>query len=310
VHILVVCSSCEFFKKSVTFAGKESSEKLIDLPEDDPEMIRRLVTYLYLGDYDPTNSWNLLKFAGIDQHGSTCTTSPTYHPRTGAYNFSMSEPCACLSPNLKKVEQLPGPLLQALPPSEVDQTGLRKTAEEVQVLSPLTIHAAMYALGDKYQVQGLSQIAKEKFESCLHHHANSSDFVSAVQVAYTSTPESNRGLRDAVLSAFRAHFGVDVAKIPGAEARLDAIDELSLHLIKSWPTKVDASKTADATTPRHSGVTMQPTGSLFGSPVPFGSSPLTPSTQPGGIPNLFGGSNSPTASQPRATPFGRSPART
>jgi hypothetical protein len=36
--------------------GKEAEEKVIDLPEDDPEMIRRLITYLYLGDYDPAIS--------------------------------------------------------------------------------------------------------------------------------------------------------------------------------------------------------------------------------------------------------------
>jgi hypothetical protein len=29
--------------------GKEAEERGIDLPEDDPEMIRRLIAYIYLG---------------------------------------------------------------------------------------------------------------------------------------------------------------------------------------------------------------------------------------------------------------------
>ncbi|KAJ4374863.1 hypothetical protein N0V83_001941 [Neocucurbitaria cava] len=114
-----------------------------------------------------------------------------------------------------------------------------KPSNCIQVDSPLTIHATRCALAGKYQVDGLDQLAKEKFDSCLYHHAFSEDFTTAVQVAYGATPESNRGLRDVVVKAFLEQFKVDVTQIPGAEAKLDTMDELALLLIKSWPTKTE-----------------------------------------------------------------------
>ncbi|OAL01024.1 hypothetical protein IQ06DRAFT_136109 [Phaeosphaeriaceae sp. SRC1lsM3a] len=281
VHIVVVCSSCEFFKKSVKFpGGKESSEKHIDLPEDDPEMIRRLITYLYLGDYDPSNSWDPHKFKDIDQQGSTTTTSSTYHPRLKAFGTSATDPCACLAPNLRNIVQLPktiGSNASSLPTCT-------KAVDEVQVANPLTIHATMYALGDKYHVQGLCELAKEKFESCLQHHAHSEDFVSAVQIVYSSTPDSNRNLRDSVLGAFRTQFQTDITQIPGAEAKLDSIDELSFHLIKSWPTKIEEAKPARKSRSRDPNVRDSP-------------SPL-PATRP--ATSLFAGSGAPASLQPTA----------
>ena len=75
-------------------------------------------------------------------------------------------------------------------------------------------------------------MAIEKFESCLHH-VNSADFITTVQSAYSNTPDSDRGLKDAVLKAFLGYFKVDIADEPGLEAKLHTIDELSFLLIKS-----------------------------------------------------------------------------
>ncbi|KAH7409895.1 hypothetical protein DE146DRAFT_329764 [Phaeosphaeria sp. MPI-PUGE-AT-0046c] len=303
VHMVVVCSSCEFFKKNIEFAvGKESSEKQINLPEDDPEMIRRLITYLYLGDYDPSNGWEPQRFKGIDQHGSTTTTNPTYHLRSKSFGTSATNPCACLAPNLKNIVQ----------PSETDgktassNDTCRKAGDEVQVANPLTIHSTMYALGDKYHVQGLCKLAKGKFESCLQHHVHSEDFVSAVQIAYSSTPDSNRNLRDSVLSAFRTHFQTDITQIPGAEFRLDSIDELSFHLIKSWPTKIKKAKKAESSTPEAPGVSAlpatTPARSLFATSGGTTSSQPTTSAQPAATSN-FGGFGLSSSVQSTRTPL-------
>jgi len=87
---------------------------------------------------------------------------------------------------------------------------VEKADDAIEVANPLTIHAKMYALGDKYQVEGLCDLAKRKFETCLSEHAHSEDFIEAVQIAYSTTPDSNRGLRDAVISAFRTEFKTDI----------------------------------------------------------------------------------------------------
>ncbi|CAO2654041.1 Nn.00g107740.m01.CDS01 [Neocucurbitaria sp. VM-36] len=275
VHQLVVCSACDFFNNTVKFtAGKEAEEKCIDLPEDDPEMIRRLISYLYLGNYDPCHAGNLLSFTNIKQHESTTAAAFGYHSRyraTGLFGgLTGSDQCACLAPN-------PGNVKQAIlePESKkkpADYTIVPRPDNGIEVENPLTIHAAMYALGDRYQVDGLGHLAKEKFESCLHHHANSEDFVTAVQLAYGATPESNRGLRDIVVKAFSTHFRINITEIPGLEAKLDTIDELSFLLIRSWPIKTEPPKSTgfggngQVGTSHPFGSTHPPTGALlFGS---------------------------------------------
>jgi hypothetical protein len=309
VHAVVVCTACDFFLKSLKFAaGKEAESKCINLPEDDPEMIRRLIAYLYLGDYDPNSGMSLAQFGAIAQHESTSATNPTHHYRRGAFGVSVTDPCACLAPNAKNTEQ---PVAKETD-SQQDYKVYEKTANAVEVANPLTIHASMYALGDKYQVEGLSSLAKEKFECCLHHHAQSEDFIAAVQIAYSTTPDSNRGLRNSVMEAFRTHFQTDIASIPGAEAKLDSIDELSFLLIKSWPQKIEARSAVKpaSTTSNHGWVTStntrtnespplglfgsanspaQPatTASLFGTLRPAGNNAVP--SQPPTYPGLFGG---------------------
>jgi hypothetical protein len=272
----VVCSACDFFKKSIKFAvGQEAQARTIDLPEDDPEMIRRLIAYLYLGDYDPTRC-DITNFSQLRQLESTTVRASKHHPRfVGSQGQYSSDSCACLSPSTNAVSQAEAPA--------AEKSGNSSNASEVA--EPLTIHATMYALGDKYQVEGLGQLAKDKFESCLRHHACSADFATAIQIAYSSTPESNRGLRDVVVGAFRTQFQTDITQIPGAEAKLDSIDELSLLLIKSWPVKIEQPKQpsslfggqpqfgSPAGKPPFTtaGSVRQPptTGSLFGSPSVF-----------------------------------------
>ncbi|CAA9957050.1 BTB domain containing protein [Pyrenophora teres f. maculata] len=238
VHTVIVCSACDFFAKSIQFAGKEANERRIDLQEDDPEMIRRLITYLYLGDYDPSDETGIKAFRKIKQHESITKAAPAYHLRqTKLFTGSLLDPCACLALNPTNIEQ---PVAEPDPRKKASAYNTGGTLRRsMQVAEPLTIHATMYALADKYQVAGLGEVAQAKFETTLYHHYNSEDFVNATQIAYSSTPEWNRGLRDAVLEAFRIHFQVNVAEIQGLEAKLETIDELSFLLIKSWPKKTE-----------------------------------------------------------------------
>jgi hypothetical protein len=203
-------------------------------------MIRRLIAYLYLGNYEPCNEGSIASFGNIKQHVSTTIAAPAYHRRKGGVgSLEGSEySCACLAPNTTQLDQPKSETWRGL----IDPA-LEKPGNSIEVNNPLTIHATMYALADKYHVDGLSDVAKAKFESCLYHHVNSEDFVTAVQIAYSSTPDSNRGLRDAVVNAFLVHFQVKIKEVPGLEAKLDTIDELSFLLIKSWPNKTLPKKT-------------------------------------------------------------------
>jgi hypothetical protein len=235
-------------------------------------MITRLITYLYIGDYEPCKSTSLAKYWQLkrSEHAPALSASP--HPYV-----VLKDECACLIrirdfhlPQDNNKEQTPN-----------------------QVKTPLSIHADMYALGDKYQVVGLCSLAASKFSASLPHHWNSTDFITAVQTVYSSTPDSKRGLRDIVVQAFRDYFGTDVKKDPCIEAKLHTIDELSFALLKSWPNKVKASGTpVKSTSPQVTNVASSASGfqfSTFGGNSQTGSSfaSLTGDNRPGG--GLFGG---------------------
>lgn len=200
-------------------------------------MIRRLIAYCYLGNYDPCSSVALSSFSNLREHTSATPIAQALHSRLWR---EVPDPCACLMPLTQNSEQSVKSSIPSTSPLSSSSTD--KAACSVQVANPLTIHAKMYALAVKYQVKGLGLLARAKFQACLHHHVYTEDFPTAVQVAYSTTPEPNRDLRDAVLRAFLIHFNVNLASTPGIEAKLNCIDELSFLLIKAWPNREAESK--------------------------------------------------------------------
>lgn len=278
-------------------------------------MIRRLVAFLYTGDYEPTNVIALDKFRKVSNCRSEGKQAVTYHARKDV-DFSLfidrfdgGYYCSCLT-TLAHGED---PSQQSQPAlSSGDGKVIRRPADAVQLEYPLTIHADMYALGDKYEVQGLSTKALDKFKKSLQYHWNSEDFINATQIAYTTTPESNRGLRDAVVRAIKDYFGVDVGELPGVEESLATIDKLSFLLMKSLGKKRLQEKvsrqetwTSLPTQSQHTQQTSDPASAAPRTPAPqtqtieastifSTASQFVQSSRPGGSlfggPSLFGGS--------------------
>lgn len=72
-------------------------------------------------------------------------------------------------------------------------------------MPPLPINAKMYAVADKYDMQGLKKKAELKFKNGLTKiveiHAVTRDIsqlFTAIPIVYTTTPDSDRALRDAI----------------------------------------------------------------------------------------------------------------
>jgi hypothetical protein len=79
-------------------------------------------------------------------------------------------------------------------------------AEEVgEEESHLITHTRVYALAEKYDIPSLKDLAQSKFEMAMACYYDSSEFADAIEEVYCSTIDSDRGLRDIVLQAFRAH---------------------------------------------------------------------------------------------------------
>lgn len=76
--------------------------------------------------------------------------------------------------------------------------------EESCHISELHTHAQMYALGDEYDIKDLKEEALWKFKNVMSSKEGQSDelttVIEVIHTVYATTPESDRGLRDAVVA--------------------------------------------------------------------------------------------------------------
>ncbi|CAI0645624.1 unnamed protein product [Colletotrichum noveboracense] len=72
-------------------------------------------------------------------------------------------------------------------------------------ISCLLLHAKVYAAAEKYAIGGLKDLAVAKFKTTAIQDWDPAAFLDAASEAYTSTIDTDRGLRDAVIEVFAAH---------------------------------------------------------------------------------------------------------
>jgi len=60
----------------------------------------------------------------------------------------------------------------------------------------LSIHTKIYGIADKYFVKGLKQLVRENFRECLENSFAGWSFYQAVNLIFTTTPDTDTGLRD------------------------------------------------------------------------------------------------------------------
>jgi hypothetical protein len=80
------------------------------------------------------------------------------------------------------------------PPQENSKT----TAESNEMVSSSLLHAEVYAMGEKYGIPGLKDLAQRKFEHAVTNGWQDATFCSVVRSVYESTNSNDRGLRDIV----------------------------------------------------------------------------------------------------------------
>ncbi|KAI4120666.1 MAG: hypothetical protein LQ341_007518, partial [Variospora aurantia] len=144
----------------------EAQEGTMDLSDDDPEALRRLLQYLYTADYTDKEAtfWP-------DDLKSTRTELEQGEATLGTSTLDAARPCSEPSMVAKPVEAAWNNML-------------------------------VYALAEKYDIGILKDLAKCKFILCLAPEKwaspvwNAESLIRLVQTVYTSTPAGDRGLRD------------------------------------------------------------------------------------------------------------------
>ncbi len=76
----------------------------------------------------------------------------------------------------------------------------RKPTPNEDSINQGVVHAQMYAMADKYLVPTLKEYSKERFRSIISGQYERK-LAESVAEAYTTTPASDRGLRDVVLAS-------------------------------------------------------------------------------------------------------------
>ena len=102
--------------------------------------------------------------------------------------------------------------------------------EEKQWVSRLDTIVKMYALGDRYRLEGLKQEAAEQFKARLEACVEEcflepiEELIAVIPLIYTTTPDTDRGLRDQAVEQGSLYWEVLWAQ-PVFKNRLTEIDD-------------------------------------------------------------------------------------
>ncbi|CAN9469487.1 unnamed protein product [Alternaria alternata] len=200
VHKNIVCKRSGFFERAERFprpVGEEGSGSKVDLLQDEPEIVRLLVQYLYENDYEvdsdekceqkrkqkqaaidlrsqrsPGGCGYLLNFphkCGQGCHYPSVWVCP-HHRCTSNCISNCNFTCSTCSPIIEG-EDMTDPKL-------------------------LLFHSKMYAIGDKYDVAGLKELARTNFCMISNKAWKDEAFTGVADHVLSSTPDSDAGLRD------------------------------------------------------------------------------------------------------------------
>ena len=158
-------------KRSWLTIWQEATTAIINLKDDDPQAVNRMLLYLYNDDYlEGTIPW---------------TQSP-------------------LRTTVDPAESTKPPHLRGFGPPVFSSNHTLNRPETIT--SPVTNNALVYAIADKYDVLGLKDLAKFKFHFCLKGLTSYNELGDLIGIVYTTIPSSDKGLRNLVADHCSKNF--------------------------------------------------------------------------------------------------------
>jgi len=135
-------------------------------------------------------------------------------------------------------------------------------------VSPMLFNVQVYGIADKYGILALKSVAKEKFDKAVRTCWDMDDFAHVITEIYSSTPSTDRGLRDTVVDVALTDRGLRDTVVDVAHEHIRALlekddfrgvlEETAVLLRMSrnlWPKRQDLqlSESIDAQMVRISG---------------------------------------------------------
>jgi len=137
-------------------------------------------------------------------------------------------------------EQPPHKSKEETSPEDEDEDSKKQQQPPVYI-NALSTHAQMYALGDKYAIPALSSDAATKFSISVGNASIAgpfpqwlvSEMLKAVPDIYTSTPETDRELRDKVATLALRHWDI-LDSHPDFEGTISACPAFMRDVANRW----------------------------------------------------------------------------
>ncbi|KAH7091573.1 hypothetical protein FB567DRAFT_558421 [Paraphoma chrysanthemicola] len=233
VHRMIVCARADVFSRAVGFGGKETDEGKIDLPDDEPDTVALLMQYLYEGEYEPR-----LPSESVTNHAESSNMSLREVVRTisshpDGYNYLYTFPHTCSDCRSYPNERFICPHHQCGNECEWNCNLFTcNKCTRIKVHGPadqLLLHSKMYEIADKYDVKGLKDLARVKFEGSCATFWDDSLFSAAAHHAFSTTMEDDKGLRDVVSGTISKHM--ELIRKPEVQALMTEFNGLSMSIL-------------------------------------------------------------------------------
>lgn len=146
---------------------QEAAEGVINLPDDDPDAVAKMIEFLYIGDYTMA--------AKEDLQPPVTFSAPAKRQKTATQRKKRG--------------------------STATQSGTRasQTEEACATEKDMILHIKIYILGDKYDIQPLKSLALKRYTRSIVLNWSKAPFCESILLAYENTPDSNRIIRQAIL---------------------------------------------------------------------------------------------------------------
>lgn len=221
--------------------------------EDDPEAVRLMIDYLYLGDYDldvitkhPCTSPAVENNATLDSYGSLqqeivkqgASTEmgmeqredTTLGPDPNNTDPAVHQPeVRTLSVKKKKKKGTAKQLNYGSSPL-ISQSGIGDS-KSLPAEKPLAMHARMYSIAAKYNIRPLMDTAVMKFKSTANGVWDVQDLIAAVHIVYNQTVGHEEELRD-ILEVMILEHTYKLVPETGFREAIECVEGLTFSLFR------------------------------------------------------------------------------
>jgi len=187
-----------------------------------------MMDYFYLGDYDLATTLERDRVTPWPDDGAVQSVAGDHTADSLGQPTDPDDPWGSWVPKKKKKKVVinfgsePGPEPEPEPEAPIPASTSRDA-------HPLELHAKVFAMASKYDVESLELTARKKFKDQLRRQWYVGDMITAMDVVFNHTPDREIKLRDALKDAI-VMYATDVVRDPGFEAAVAGIDGLAYDL--------------------------------------------------------------------------------